>query len=426
MSHSTEDDTSGGATNVGFGPCLTAPLTVAELDEEAVRAAIRGAFAEQRAFPFTPRPEWAAADSRERRRLAAAARHAAVVAAAQESAATGERLRRDERLMQRLGTAIRLLHEALALAGGATREALAGRRIVLIRERPGATCLYEAEAAAVVARVGPGPIGARAPSIYLGLRLFDVLAAEQRSGGGALPAALLLVLRLEERAIETGYSHLETLEAPQRATLEALFRAVREPTPGLAPTEREPPPRTPVRVSAARRQTLLGQLNARRADAPLDFDEAVCVSAMRRIERLAQHAKAYGDETARREVMRLLVAASGHDLHEVRNHANLLLERMLAPKEFNAPLARTFRTLVRGTAHRFSFELPARRGSYRLRIYHGHRLDRYPGETDLDYTELDLTRHASGAPLVAEYRFEELGHYDFCVTRELPAGAANG
>ena len=62
---------------------------------------------------------------------------------------------------------------------------------------------------------------------------------------------LPLVLRLEERAIETGYSHLATLEAPDRATLEALFRAVREPTPGLAPAERVPPPRTPVRISAA-------------------------------------------------------------------------------------------------------------------------------------------------------------------------------
>ena len=422
MNHPTVEDTSEATTNVGFGPCLTAPLTVAALDEEAVRAAIRGAFAEQRAFPFTPRPEWAAADARERRRLAAAARAAAVAAAAQESAATGERLRRDERLMQRLGAAVRLIHEALALAGGATREALASRRIVLIRERPGATCLYEAEAAAVVARVGPGPIGARAPSIYLGLRLFDVLAAEQRSAGGALPAALRLLLRLEERAIETGYSHLEPLEATERATLEALFRAVREPTPGLAPAERVPPPRTPVRISAALRQTLLGQLNARRADAPLDFDEGVCVSAMRRIERLAQRAKAYGDETARREVMRLLVAASGHDLHGVRNHASLLLERMLAPKEFDAPLARTFRTLVRGAAHRFSFELPPRRGSYRLRIYHGHRLERYPAESDLDCTELELTRPAPGAPLAAEYRFEELGHYDFCVTRVLPSG----
>ena len=408
--------------SVGFGPCLTAPLTVAGLDEEAVRAALLGAFAEQRAFPFLPRPEWGAAGLRERQRMVAAVRDAAVAGAAPESRATGERLRRDVRLMHRLGDAVRLTHEAITLAGGGTREALTGRRIVLIRERPGATGLYEGESAAVVARVGPGPVGERVPSIYLGLRLFDVVAADQR-GGGALAQALLLLLRLEERAIETGYSHLETLDAPRRATLEALFHALREPAPGLAPVERTlPAPRSPVRISAARRRTLLGQLNARRADSPLDFDEAVCVAAMRRLERIAQRAKAYGDETARREAMRLLVAAAGHDLHEVRNHANLLLERMLAPKEFDAPLACTFLTLVCGAAHRFSFALPPTRGRYRVRIYRGHRHQRYPSETDLDYIDLDLTRTVPGAPLVADYRFEELGHYDFCVIREHSSG----
>ena len=243
------------------------------------------------------------------------------------------------------------------------------------------------------------------------------------AAGAPLAQALLLLLRLEERAIETGYSHLETLDAPRRATLEALFHALREPAPGLAPVERTlPAPRSPVRISAARRRTLLGQLNARRADSPLDFDEAVCVAAMRRLERIAQRAKAYGDETARREAMRLLVAAAGHDLHEVRNHANLLLERMLAPKEFDAPLACTFLTLVCGAAHRFSFALPPTRGRYRVRIYRGHRHQRYPSETDLDYIDLDLTRTVPGAPLVADYRFEELGHYDFCVIREHSSG----
>ena len=422
MSHSTVDDSSEATISVGFGPCLTAPLTVAGLDEEAVRAALLGAFAEQRAFPFLPRPEWGAAGLQARQRMVAAVRDAAVAGAAPESRATGERLRRDVRLMHRLGDAVRLTHEAITLAGGGTRGALTGRRIVLIRERPGAAGLYEGESAAVVARVGPGPVGERVPSIYLGLRLFDVVAADQR-GGGALAQALLLLLRLEERAIETGYSHLETLDAPRRATLEALFHALREPAPGLAPVERTlPAPRSPVRISAARRRTLLGQLNARRADSPLDFDEAVCVAAMRRLERIAQRAKAYGDETARREAMRLLVAAAGHDLHEVRNHANLLLERMLAPKEFDAPLACTFLTLVCGAAHRFSFALPPTRGRYRVRIYRGHRHQRYPSETDLDYIDLDLTRDAPGAPLVADYRFEELGHYDFCVIREHSSG----
>ena len=423
MNPTTIPRTSEAEPSVGFGPCLTAPLTVAGIDETAVRAAISGAFAEQRAFPFMPRPEWGASGLRERQRMTAAIRDAAVAAAAPESPATGERLRRDARLMHRLGDAVRLTHEAIAVAGGGAREALGRRRIVLIRERPGATCLYEQETAAVVARVGPGPVGARVPTIYLGLRLFDLVAAEQRSRGGTLPQALVHLLRLEERAIETGYSHLETLDATRRAVLETLFRTLREPTPGLAPAERAlPPPRRPVRISAAQRQTLLRQLNARRAGSPLDFDGAVCIAAMRRLERIAQRAKAYGDEAARREAIRLLVAAAGHDVHEVRNHANLLLERMLAPKEFDAPLARTFLTLVRGATHRFCFDLPPSRGRYRVRVYRGHHHHRFPSETDLDYTDLDLARPAPGAPLVADFGFEELGHYDFCVVRVFPSG----
>ena len=113
-----------------------------------------------------------------------------------------------------------------------------------------------------------------------------------------------------------------------------------------------------MRVTAARRQAFLHQLNARRVDSPLDFDAAICTAAMRSLERLAQRAKRHGDAAARREVVRLLVAAAGHDLHDVRNHANLLLERMLAPKEFDAPLARTFANVIRG-GHASVFIRPA-------------------------------------------------------------------
>ena len=89
MSQSTVDDNSEATMSVGFGPCLTAPLTVAGLDEEAVRAALLGAFAEQRAFPFLPRPEWGAAGLQARQRMVAAVRDAAVAGAAPESRCNG-------------------------------------------------------------------------------------------------------------------------------------------------------------------------------------------------------------------------------------------------------------------------------------------------------------------------------------------------
>ena len=399
---------------------MTAPLG-AEVDDRAVAAAVRGAFREQRAFPFTPREQWRAGDAAERQRIAAAVRAEAVAAAALDSPATRERLSRDARLMQRLGRAVRLIHDALAANDDG--RFTAPRRVVLIREAPGAACFYEQAEVAVVARVGQGPVGARVPTIYLGLRLCDLVVAEQDEGHGVSSEALRLVLRLEERAIETGYSHVEPLDAGQRAILEALFRALREPVLGSVPSAPAlPAPRRPVRVSAARRQAFLRQLNERRADSPLDFDVAICTAAMRSLERLAQRARRYGDADTRREVMRLLVAASGHDLHEVRNHANLLLERMLAPKEFSAPPARTFANVTRGATYRFSFSLPPRRGRYVVRIYGSHHHHRYPSEADVRYHDLELAHASPGAPLTAQYRFDELGHYDYCVARVLASG----
>ena len=412
-----------GATEVvGVGGCLTTPLTVTGVDHAAVRAAIARAFAEQRAFPFLPDTEWSAATPERHAELTAAVR-AEAVAAATKSPTTADRLNRDARLIERLDAAVRLTHEGIVAIGGDGRQALERRRFVLIREAPGATCLHEEGETGVVARVGQGPLELRQPTIYLGLRLFDLLAAEQVDRGGAVPEALLSILRLEERAIETGYSHVEPLDAASRGTLERLFGVLRQPLAGLTPAEPEPEPqRRPMRFSQALRQAILRQLNARRPEAPLDFDVAICVSAMRRLERIAQRAKAYGSEPVRREVMRLLVAASGHDLDEVRNHANLLLERMLAPKEFAAPLARTFLTVVQGTTHRFSFELPRSRGRYRLRVYRGRVHRRYPSEADLDYEDLELARPTPGAPFTADVQFDELGHFDFCVAREFESG----
>ena len=406
----------------GIGGCLTAPLTAAGIDQTAARQAVGRAFAEQRAFPFLPRPDWSAA-GRERRAEMTAAVRADAVAAATRSPTTADRLHRDARLMERLDAAVRLTHEAIAATGGDAGRSLQRRRFVLIREAPGATCLYEEEERGVVARVGQGPLELRQPTIYLGLRLFDLLAAEQIDRGGALPPELVLILFLEERAIETGYSHVVSLDASSRERLERLFGVLRRPAAGLIPAGSDPgPQRRPMRFGRAQRQAALRRLNARRADSPLDFDVAVCVSAMRSLERVARRAKAHGSEAVRREVMRLLVAASGHDLDEVRSHANLLLERMLAPKEFAAPLARTFVNVPRGATHRFSFDLPRGRSRHRLRIYRSRGHHRFPSEADLDYVDIELARTAPGAALTAAYRFDDLGHYDYCVAREYRNG----
>ena len=63
------------------------------------------------------------------------------------------------------------------------------------------------------------------------------------------------------------------------------------------------------------------------------------------------------------------MAASGHDLHEVRNRANITLERIFAPKEFDAPLATRFINVKVGDGYRFAFEIPGAPAGYHLRIY---------------------------------------------------------
>ena len=77
---------------------------------------------------------------------------------------------------------------------------------------------------------------------------------------------------------------------------------------------------------------------------------------------------------------------------------------------------------MRGAEHRFSFDLPQSCGRYLVRIYHGRGHHRFPSEADLDYFDLELTRPAPGVSLAADYRFDELGHYDFCVARLYPSG----
>ena len=411
------DRGSAAAPGGGGGACLTVPLG-AEVDDAAVEAAVQRAFREQRAFAFAPRPAWQGGDAGERQRLAVAVRAEAVAAAAPDSPAARERLQRDARLMQRLGNAVRLTHDLLMANEGGSRAASAPRRVVLIRELPGAAFLFEQGQAAVLARVGQGPVGARVPTIYLGLRLFDQAAAEQDGGAAAVREGLRLVLSLEQRAIETGYSHVEVVDARQRAAIEALYRALREPALGFVPPDQElPPPRRPVRVTAARRQAFLRRSNARRADSPLDFDAAICTAAMRSLERLAQRAKRHGDADTRRAVMRLLVAAAGHELHEVRNHANLLLERMLAAKEFGAPLARTFANVMRGATHRFSFHLP------RARAPPVARLPRRPPPPLPRRSRYPLPRAgtaAAGCGRAGRRRVPVRplpGHYDYCVAR---------
>ena len=110
--------------------------------------------------------------------------------------------------------------------------------------------------------------------------------------------------------------------------------------------------------SPKNRENYLRLLDARRLDDMMNYDYDRNFRGLHGLERLAKRYKRDGDRKSLREVVRLLVSASGHDIHEIRNRANVILERVMAPKEFDAPLATTFCNVHLGDTFDFSFSLP--------------------------------------------------------------------
>lgn len=163
-----------------------------------------------------------------------------------------------------------------------------------------------------------------------------------------------------------------------------------------------------------RRQSLLARLNARQPQDERAFDEETNLRAVKSLERLARRYKRGTDPQSLREIVRLLVAASGHDLHEVRNRANVALERVLAPKEFDAPLATAFVNLKQGTRHHFAFDLPQGKTSYFVRLSRCAAAV-LPLAQDVRVIDLDLGYETTAGTFSAEYCFAELGHYDYLV-----------
>jgi hypothetical protein len=115
------------------------------------------------------------------------------------------RLISDTRLSSRLIAAMSFTLKAMAEEDIPN---ISGRRIAIIKERPGIPTLYHlSDDSTVIAHVGQGPEWTEIPTIYLGLKTFDALTTEQKKGKDDLFKAFKLLLMVEERAIETGFSH---------------------------------------------------------------------------------------------------------------------------------------------------------------------------------------------------------------------------
>ena len=184
----------------------------------------------------------------------------------------------------------------------------------------------------------------------------------------------------------------------------------------IEPAAAEPP--AGARPFAAQdRRRLLTQLNARAPDDRMRFDHAEALRAVETLERMARRFKTNGDRPSLREVARLLVAAAAHDVHDVRNRANLILERLLAPKEFDAPLATSFETVRVGSVFRFEFTLARARADMFVRVYRESSTVDLPIDAELDYWDLPL-KWVDGR-YTAEWRFRALGRRDWVLYKKL-------
>jgi hypothetical protein len=90
------------------------------------------------------------------------------------------RLMNDTRLSTRLIQSMVFLHKA---ASDDSFSTLHDRRFVIVKELPGIpTIYYISKDSCVISHVGQGPEWAEIPTIYLGLKTFDALTAEQKLG----------------------------------------------------------------------------------------------------------------------------------------------------------------------------------------------------------------------------------------------------
>ncbi len=171
------------------------------------------------------------------------------------------------------------------------------------------------------------------------------------------------------------------------------------------------------------RKYYLGLLDERLSSDEMGFVYEKNLKAVISLERLARRYKKGDDIQSLREIVRLLVAASGHDIHDVRNRASVILERILSPKEYDAPLVTQFINVRPLKTHRFEFDLPGGKAGYFLRIYRNSLSQDFTLEKDLDFIDLDLCHDNETGRHTADYLFDEPGHYDYLVYRKTGKGA---
>ncbi|MCL1833696.1 MAG: glycogen/starch synthase, partial [Leptospirales bacterium] len=332
-----------------------------------------------------------------------------------------EKLSGDTRLFAVIINALALFHRGAAMLDN---NLIATRRIVLVKELPGkATFHHISKSTTVISHVGQGPEWDEVPTIYLGLKIFETLIARKNIDNNRLFEAFVFLLQAEERAIEIGFSHATIYPIESFELLNTLVDSVIEYS--LRFEEKytyEIPAAALEKFGEEKKNELIEKLNRRIEGNELNFDYAVNIAGIEELEKYAKEFKKGYDLSSLREIIKLLVAASGHDIHEVRNRANIALDRVFSPKEFDAPLATRFINLAMNSEYTFTFNLPEPEdgGGYGIRIYRnsagsdGKTAGYCNTEQNINVEEIPLAGSAPGI-YEAKYRFTEYGHYDFCV-----------
>ncbi|MBN2049985.1 MAG: glycogen/starch synthase [Spirochaetales bacterium] len=407
-----------------FGSYREDQITPAE--EAEVKKTVNQGFKENRCFAFTVDP---GVIDKLRHSIPLSSLHEEMVRIKndmiEETVAGNSSLRNrfanNARFSNLLISVVTLVHRAVAEL---PPEGPAGRRFVVFRENRGQTGFLSSQSGTLVfTHVGQGPEWKEIPSIYLSLKLFAAVDFSLLRGETDCFEAFKILLMQEERAIETGYSHVERVEDDQLRLLGKLIDEVvrvslATETHILEPITVKPPKK----FTAGDREKLAESLDARLPGDVLSFDYRMNMEAMDTLERRARRYRKTGDLPSLREVLRLLVAAAGHDVHDVRNRANYLIEQILAPTEFDAPLASRFFNMKLGEELELRFSLPAARSRFVLRIYECSPSGPLPTDKDLHYLELPLGLNRETGDFTCRFRPKRLGHFDFLVFKRKKTG----
>lgn len=396
------------------------PELLPDIDEK-VNQAIKLAYIEYRFFPLTIHPDLrniyrsSRKESEQGNRLNRI-KDQIIEEASREDQNVFTRLSSDVRLGSRIKGAVEFLHKASLKIESPD---FLNRRIVLIKEEKGIPAIFrDRDGNTVIAHIGAGPLWEEKSTIYIGLALFDLLREEKKAGKSTYFNIFCQLLEFEERAIQTGYYHTDHVSAEFRKSLHTLvedlagfvtadYQEVPEPSLDLAPA----------RFTHSERDRILRMLDARTRNDIMNFDYDLCIQAMDMLEEMASRYKSLSDERSLRETVRLLVSASGHDIHEVRNRANIALERVFSPREYEAPLATRFRNVRIGEQFELAFRLPeTEKGSYFIRIYRSKSSGGLFLQRDMDTSDVPLKKSESKeGEFIFSGSFDYTGQVDFLV-----------